>query len=98
MLSVSPTRVPRLIIVPAEPLGVLGVHRNARCPAAAWLQRWGGALPQYSPGHRDRVAYARQQLPPGLALAGAAFDGVGIPACVASGERAAEDVSKSLEE
>jgi len=67
-------------------------------PAAAWLQRWGGALPQYSPGHRDRVAYARQQLPPGLALAGAAFDGVGIPACVASGERAAEDVSKSLEE
>ncbi|GAA2621598.1 protoporphyrinogen oxidase [Paractinoplanes durhamensis] len=67
-------------------------------PAAAWIQRWGGSLPQYAPGHRDRVAFARQQLPPGLALAGAAFDGVGIPACVASGERAAEDVSKSLEE
>ena len=46
----------------------------------------------------DRVAFARQQLPAGLALAGAAFDGVGIPACVTSGERAAEDVSKSLEE
>jgi protoporphyrinogen/coproporphyrinogen III oxidase len=67
-------------------------------PAAAWIQRWGGGLPQYAPGHRDRVASARAALPPGLALAGAAFDGVGIPACIASGERAAEDVSKSLEE
>jgi oxygen-dependent protoporphyrinogen oxidase len=67
-------------------------------PAAAWLQRWGGSLPQYAPGHTGRVAAVRAQLPPGLAVAGAAFDGVGIPACIASGERAAEDVSKSLEE
>jgi oxygen-dependent protoporphyrinogen oxidase len=67
-------------------------------PTAAWLQRWGGGLPQYAPGHRDRAAAARAALPAGLALAGAAFDGVGIPACVASGERAAEDVSKSLED
>ena len=36
--------------------------------------------------------------PATMPLAGAAFDGVGIPACIASGERAAEDVSKSLEE
>jgi protoporphyrinogen/coproporphyrinogen III oxidase len=64
-------------------------------PVATWVQRWGGGLPQYAPGHRDRLATARAALPPGLALAGAAFDGVGIPACVASGERAAEDVSKS---
>ncbi|BAL92049.1 putative protoporphyrinogen oxidase [Actinoplanes missouriensis 431] len=67
-------------------------------PAASWIQRWGGALPQYAPGHADRVAAARAALPPGLALAGAAFDGVGIPVCVASGERAADDVSKFLEE
>jgi protoporphyrinogen/coproporphyrinogen III oxidase len=65
-------------------------------PAAAWIQRWGGGLPQYAPGHAERVAVARGQLPAGLALAGAAFDGVGVPACIASGERAAEDVSKSL--
>jgi protoporphyrinogen/coproporphyrinogen III oxidase len=44
-------------------------------PAASWIQRWGGGLPQYAPGHRERVAFARAQLPPGLALAGAAFDG-----------------------
>ena len=43
----------------------------------------------------DRVAMAGR---PGLALAGAGYDGVGIPACVASGESAAEDVLKYLEE
>ncbi|GAA0435788.1 protoporphyrinogen oxidase [Actinoplanes campanulatus] len=67
-------------------------------PAAAWVQRWGGGLPQYAPGHADRIAAARAGLPEGLALAGAAFDGVGIPVCVASGERAADDVSTFLKE
>jgi oxygen-dependent protoporphyrinogen oxidase len=67
-------------------------------PAAAWVQRWGGGLPQYAPGHGERVTSARAGLAPGLALAGAAFDGVGIPACVASGESAAENVCKYLED
>ncbi|PRY24675.1 protoporphyrinogen/coproporphyrinogen oxidase [Pseudosporangium ferrugineum] len=69
-------------------------------PVASWVQRWGGGLPQYAPGHLDRVALARAALGdrPGLALAGAAYDGVGIPACVASGETAADDVLKYLEE
>jgi oxygen-dependent protoporphyrinogen oxidase len=49
-------------------------------------------LPQYAPGHPARVAAARAALPAGLALAGAAFDGVGIPACIRSGRTAAEDV------
>ena len=68
-------------------------------PTDSWVQRWGGGLPQYRPGHLDRVAAARGALAdlPGLALAGAAYDGVGIPACVASGERAADDVLKTLE-
>nr|WP_250006136.1 FAD-dependent oxidoreductase [Actinoplanes sp. M2I2] len=66
-------------------------------PVASWVQRWGGGLPQYTPGHLGRLTAARAALPPGLALAGAAFDGVGIPACVASGERAAEDLSKAWE-
>ncbi|BCY14316.1 protoporphyrinogen oxidase [Actinoplanes sp. L3-i22] len=67
-------------------------------PAASWIQRWGGGLPQYSPGHPDRVTAARAALPPGLAVAGAALDGVGIPVCVASGERAADDVRSYLED
>ncbi|GGJ78008.1 protoporphyrinogen oxidase [Pilimelia anulata] len=65
-------------------------------PLAAHVQRWGGALPQYRPGHLDRVAAARAALPPGLALAGAACDGIGIPACVASGRRAADDLRPIL--
>ncbi|MET0424490.1 MAG: protoporphyrinogen oxidase [Actinoplanes sp.] len=73
------------------------IGRELPAPVASWIQRWGGGLPQYAPGHRDRMASARAALPGGLALAGAAFDGVGIPACIASGERAAEDVSKILE-
>jgi len=69
-------------------------------PTASWVQRWGGGLPQYTPGHLDRVAVARAALAelPGLALAGAAYDGVGIPACVASGESAAESILKHLED
>jgi oxygen-dependent protoporphyrinogen oxidase len=67
-------------------------------PDAAWVQRWGGGLPQYAPGHLDRVAALRATLPPGLALAGAGFDGVGIPACITSGENAADDVLSTLEE
>ncbi|MBA3488495.1 MAG: protoporphyrinogen oxidase [Longispora sp.] len=61
-------------------------------PMDAAVHRWGGALPQYEVGHLDRVRRARTVLEEtqGLALAGAGFDGVGIPACVRSGMRAAD--------
>jgi protoporphyrinogen/coproporphyrinogen III oxidase len=67
-------------------------------PLATHVQRWGGALPQYAPGHLDRVAGARAALPATLGLAGAGYDGVGIPACVRSGQRAADGVADALEE
>ena len=67
----------------AEATGVL-----AR-PVAARLTRWGGALPQYRPGHADVVAAVRESLPRGVVLAGAALDGVGIPACIRSARRTA---------
>ena len=60
-------------------------------PAATHVQRWGGGLPQYAVGHRTLLAPTRE-LPPGLALCGAAYDGVGIPACIASGRSAARAV------
>jgi oxygen-dependent protoporphyrinogen oxidase len=56
---------------------------------ASRVSRWDGALPQYLPGHGERVAALRAVLPPGLALAGAGFDGVGVPACIRSGRAAA---------
>jgi oxygen-dependent protoporphyrinogen oxidase len=65
-------------------------------PLETLVQRWGGALPQYAPGHLDRVAAARSGLPPTVALAGAAYDGVGIPACVRSGWTAADRILEGL--
>ncbi|MFY1669396.1 protoporphyrinogen oxidase [Plantactinospora sp. WMMB334] len=68
-------------------------------PLDSSVQRWGGSLPQYAPGHLDRVAAARTALRtahPTLTLAGAGYDGVGIPVCVRSGETAAEEIIKVL--
>jgi protoporphyrinogen/coproporphyrinogen III oxidase len=75
------------------------VAEQLPAPLAARVHRWGGALPQYAPGHLDRVGAARAALAgqPSLALAGAAYDGVGIPACIRSGEAAADDIIKALE-
>ena len=55
-------------------------------PVDTHVQRWGGGLPQYAVGHLDRVARIRAAVAavPGLALCGAAYDGVGIPAVIAS--------------
>ena len=53
------------------------------------VTRWGGGLPQYAVGHLDLVARLRAALPTGLAVAGAAYDGVGVPAVARSGRDAA---------
>ncbi|MGV9372785.1 protoporphyrinogen oxidase [Micromonospora tulbaghiae] len=77
---------------------VLGAPLPA--PVARHVQRWGGALPQYTPGHTARVAAVRTALRaahPTLAVAGAGYDGVGIPVCVRSGETAAEEIITALE-
>jgi protoporphyrinogen/coproporphyrinogen III oxidase len=70
----------------AEATGVTGQ------PADALVTRWGGGLPQYSVGHLDRVARIRAGVAaqPGLAICGAAYDGVGIPACIGAARQAAE--------
>lgn len=67
----------------------------AAAPVDRHVQRWGGGLPQYARGHLDRVSRARAAVAeiPGLALCGAAYDGVGIPQVVASGHRAAREVA-----
>ncbi|MET8067961.1 hypothetical protein ABZS65_30485, partial [Micromonospora sp. NPDC005313] len=54
----------------------------------------------YTPGHTARVAAVRAALRvayPTLAVAGAGYDGVGIPVCVRSGETAAEEIITALE-
>ncbi|SDD35797.1 protoporphyrinogen oxidase [Glycomyces harbinensis] len=78
----------------------LGEHLGQRLPEPVEqrVDRWGGALPQYAPGHLTRVAAAREALASHrrIAIAGAAVDGVGIAACVASGQAAAEDIAEQI--
>ncbi|CAA9393510.1 protoporphyrinogen oxidase [uncultured Nocardioides sp.] len=59
-------------------------------PVETHVQRWGGALPQYSVGHQALVARVRAGLVgSGVTVCGAAYDGVGIPAVIGSARRAA---------
>ncbi len=64
-------------------------------PVDTHVQRWGGGLPQYAVGHLDRVARIRAAFAavPGLAVCGAAYDGVGVPAVIASAHRAVADLT-----
>jgi protoporphyrinogen/coproporphyrinogen III oxidase len=63
-------------------------------PIDALVTRWGGGLPQYAVGHVDRVARitAAVGAVPGLAICGASYDGLGIPACIASAQRAVQAI------
>lgn len=79
----------------AELAALLGV-RGA--PLLEQVDRWQGAMPQYHVGHLERVAAieAATGRLDGLALAGAAYRGVGIPQVIASGRMAAERVMRAV--
>ncbi len=72
----------------ADATGVRGEPVDVR------VTRWGGGLPQYSVGHLDRVAAIRAAVAavPGVAVCGAAYDGVGIPACIGTARLAVDQV------
>ena len=61
---------------------------------ASRVSRWGGGLPQYAVGHRTRVAAVRASVGEhaGLVVCGAAYDGIGIAACVRSAQAAVESL------
>jgi oxygen-dependent protoporphyrinogen oxidase len=61
-------------------------------PLETRVTRWTDGLPQYPVGHHARVARIREHVGklPGLAVCGAAYDGVGIPATIASAYAAVE--------
>ncbi|MBA9004619.1 protoporphyrinogen oxidase [Thermomonospora cellulosilytica] len=68
-------------------------------PVDSRVTRWGGGLPQYTVGHVDRVARIRAAVAavPRLAVAGAAYDGLGVPACIATARAAADRVLEQCE-
>jgi oxygen-dependent protoporphyrinogen oxidase len=84
-----------LVAAARAEIAFLGVSAQ---PVLTSVHRWPLGMPQYVVGHPDRleridVALAEH---PGLALAGAAYRGVGIPDCIASGEAAAGSVVRAL--
>ena len=63
-------------------------------PVDTRVTRWDDGLPQYPVGHHARVARIREHIArlPGLAVCGAPYDGVGIPACIASAYAAVDQI------
>jgi oxygen-dependent protoporphyrinogen oxidase len=76
--------------VVADVADLLGLARPE--PLETRLVRWGGGLPQYLVGHPARVDAIRAAVSevPGLAIAGAAFRGVGVPACIRDAHHAVD--------
>lgn len=62
-------------------------------PVATHVERWIDGLPQYAVGHVERVTRVRAEVArvAGLAVCGATYDGVGIPAVISSARRAARE-------
>ncbi|WNM30928.1 protoporphyrinogen oxidase [Streptomyces sp. Li-HN-5-11] len=67
-------------------------------PVQTRVIRWSDGLPQYPVGHYARVARIREHVAklPGLAVCGAQYDGVGIPACIASAYAAVDQIGGDL--
>jgi protoporphyrinogen/coproporphyrinogen III oxidase len=83
------------------------VHREIRDlvkvdarPIFSRVYRWREAMAQYEPGHIARVASIEKRVAeiPGLALAGNAYHGIGVPDCVRSGMEAANLVAQLVPE
>jgi protoporphyrinogen/coproporphyrinogen III oxidase len=92
-LALSDTEIQRAVYQDLRQL--LGIRGE---PLAMSLTRHLDAMPQYHVGHLDRVARIETlaQRLPGLALAGNAYHGVGIPDCIHSAETAAQTLLEYL--
>jgi protoporphyrinogen/coproporphyrinogen III oxidase len=68
-------------------------------PIGSWVSRWPDSMPHYKVGHFDLVGAieAHIDLLTGLKLAGNSYCGVGIPDCIASGEKAAKDLFETIQ-
>jgi len=62
------------------------------------ITRWPRSMPQYHVGHLNLVDHVARRVAShrGLALAGNAYRGVGIPQCIESGEWAAEEIARDM--
>lgn len=68
-------------------------------PIDSIVTRWPSSFPQYEVGHAERIAAIQREVSrlPGIFITGAAFEGVGIPACIRQGADTAEQAARYLE-
>jgi protoporphyrinogen/coproporphyrinogen III oxidase len=80
-----------LVAAATGELAVMLDTATAAAPLEARVTRWPAAFPQYAVGHLIRVAQIMEDVDAvgGLAVAGATYRGVGVPACIGSGRDAA---------
>jgi protoporphyrinogen/coproporphyrinogen III oxidase len=80
-----------LVAAVTDELAVMLGTATAAAPLEARVTRWPAAFPQYAVGHLIRVAQIMEDVDAvgGLAVAGATYRGVGVPACIGSGRDAA---------
>jgi protoporphyrinogen/coproporphyrinogen III oxidase len=65
-------------------------------PTEVRVTRWPRSFPQVLPGHLERISELERALPAGVVVAGAAYRGIGIPACIRQGGEAAAAVRTHL--
>ncbi|MCE2531682.1 MAG: protoporphyrinogen oxidase [Acidimicrobiia bacterium] len=77
-------------LIAAARAGLAATMGISAAPSATRVSRWPDAFPQYAVGHLQRTAAVEDTLgPAGVLCAGSSYHGIGIPACIASGRRAA---------
>jgi len=89
LLDESDARLTEIVL--GELQAILGL---AATPRFVRLERSRHAMAQYGVGHLERTQRVREALTalPGLALAGNAYEGIGVPDCIRTGQQAAEAV------
>lgn len=76
----------------------LGVNGK---PLTTIVTRWKDAMPQYTVGHKERIARVEQKLHsvfPDVHLVGSSFKGISIPECVAQGQQIASQLLAKYEQ
>ncbi|MXP22325.1 protoporphyrinogen oxidase [Gordonia sp. HNM0687] len=73
-----------------------GVEAPSRRILDVETYRWNGGLPVYRPGHLAAMSTVQRARPRRLVLAGSAYAGVGVPACIGQAGRAAADLIDEL--
>lgn len=69
-------------------------------PQFTVVTRWKEMMPQYTVGHKKRIATVKRGVSehlPGVFLAGSSYEGVGVPDCIRQSEQVVEDVFNYLQ-